>query len=96
MLTGHDDDGVLDKNEDVNFVEQVFHQAVDKQQALGCVWPNGCGHIMQQLTQEIPDHYWVVIRKQTDNFSIAQPANHVFVRIYRDFIVMGYPKAVEI
>lgn len=91
-LTGHDNDGVLDGDEDVQYVEQIFHQAVDKQDALGCKWPNGAGHVMQALTEEIPDHYWIVIRKQSDNYSIAQPANHVFVRVFRDFIALGYPK----
>lgn len=91
-ITGHDDDGVLDNNEDVNFVEQVFHQAVDRQETYGCKWPNGGGHVMQQLSQEIPDHYWIVIRKQQDNLVICQPAKDVFVRIYREFVIFGYPK----
>lgn len=47
---------------------------------------------MGRLTEEIPDHYWTALQYQENNWSISQPANAVYVMVYRDFIVLGFKK----
>jgi len=89
-----DDDAGIDTTraaQDKLFAESVVKKGVEIAYANGCVWPNGCECVQQQLLEHCPGYYWVIIRYTENNLSVSQPANKAYVFIWRDFLVMGFP-----
>ena len=96
-LTGAAAEGeaVLDAQQDKRFAEGVLASAVCWVHENNIVWPNGVAHVQTQLMEQIPDHYWVVVRYQENNLMVSQPANNAYVLLWRDYLVMGFPREIE-
>lgn len=93
-----DSDHVLDSDDLARMramAQATFQQAVDKQEQMGCRYPDGTGHVKAMLTDEFPAYCWVIIRYQENNLSIDQPVDRVHAMYYRDFLAFGFLQCVN-